>query len=109
MGLGLDPDPAAKAFQDFLTNRQSDSSALVLVSPMQPLEKDEDLFKVLGSDPQAIVAHGKDPLVVTVFRGGDVYTRKLGAAVLDSVPDEVLKYLSQLRLEIGRASCRERV
>ena len=63
---------------------------------MQPLEEDKDPFKVLWGNPQAIVANGKDPFAVTVFRGRDVYTRYFGAAILDCVPDEVLKYLSQL-------------
>jgi hypothetical protein len=71
--------------------------ALELVSPVQALEKDEDPFKVLRVNSQAIVAHGKNPFVATVFRSGDVYARDFGAAVLDCVPHEVLKYLSQLR------------
>src|SRR3984957_19361969 len=95
-GFRLYPDPAAQPLQDFLANSQSDSGALELVSPVQSLEKDKNLFKVLRGYPQAIVAHGKDPFIPTVFRSRNVYARDCGAAVLDRVSDEVLKYLSQL-------------
>jgi hypothetical protein len=95
--LGLDPDPAAQPLQNFLANSQSDSRALELISSVQPLEKDKDTFKVLGGNAQAIVAHGKNPFIVIVFRSRDVYARGFGAAVLDCVPDEVLEHLGQLR------------
>src|ERR1700724_871914 len=97
-GLRLDPDPSAQPLQNLLANGQSDSSALELVSPVQPLEKDEDPLKVLRINPQAIVAHGKEPFMATVFPGRNVYVRDFGTAVLNCVPHEVLKYLGQLRI-----------
>src|ERR1700724_2760656 len=80
-GLRLDPDPPAQPLQNLLANGQSDSGALELVSPVQPLEKNEDPLKVLRFNPQAIVPHGKDPFIATVFRGGDMYLREFGTAV----------------------------
>jgi hypothetical protein len=96
--LRLDPDPPAQPLQTLLANGQSDSSALELVSSVQPLEKDKDPLKVLRINPQAIVSHGKDPFRATVFPGRDVYAWDFGTAVLNCVPDEVLKYLGQLRI-----------
>ena len=64
---------------------------------MQSLEKNEDPFKVLRINPEAVVAYGKDPFIATVFRGGDMYARDFGTVIFDCVPDKVLKYLTQLR------------
>src|ERR1700724_4707847 len=74
-GLRLDPDPPAQPLQNLLANGQSDSGTLELFLPVQPLEKDEDLFKVLRVNSHPIVSHGKDPFLATVFRGRDVYLR----------------------------------
>jgi hypothetical protein len=65
--------------------------------PVQSLEEDEDSFEVLRLHSHAVVAHGKDPFVVTVPGGRYVYQRRLGATVFNRVPDEVLEYLDQLR------------
>ena len=45
----------------FLANSQSNSGSLEFISPVQPLEKDKNPFEILRGNPQAIVAHGKDP------------------------------------------------
>jgi hypothetical protein len=65
---------------------------------MQPLENYEDPFKVLGVNSHAIVSHTKNPLIATVLRCRDVYVWDCGGAVFDSVPDEILKKLDQLRI-----------
>jgi len=68
---------------------------------MQPLENNKDPFKVLRGDSKAVVPHGKDPFLAAVFLGGDVYMRSGCTAVLNCVPNEVLKYLHQLGI-VGR-------
>jgi hypothetical protein len=40
---------------------------------VQSLKKEEDSFKVLGSDSNAIVSHGKRPLIAPLCHGRDVY------------------------------------
>src|SRR5438445_1554668 len=96
--LGHHPDPSPQPLQNLLANGQSDSRALELRSPVQALKKDEDPFKVLWVNSHAIVPHGKNPFLATVFGGRDMHVRHFGAVVFDGVPDEVLKYLGQLRI-----------
>jgi hypothetical protein len=51
-----------------------------------------------GLDSKAIVSHGKDPFIASVFRRRDVYMRDGGTAVFDYLPDEVVKGLDHLRI-----------
>src|ERR1700722_12990093 len=95
--MRLDPDPAAHSLHNSLANGQSNSRPLEFLPPVQALEKDEDSFKVLRINSQAIVAPRKGPSVAVVSRSRDMYARVFGTTVLDRVPDEILKYLRQLR------------
>jgi len=94
--LRLDPDSAAEPFEHLLANSQADSGALVLLSAVQTLEKDENPLKVLRIDSDAVVAHRKCPFVAAAIGDGDVYVRSRGTAIFNRVPDEILKYLRQL-------------
>src|ERR1700720_4512941 len=94
--MRLNPNPPAQPVHNFLANGQSDSGALELFSPMQPLENYEDPFEVLRVNSHAIVLDAKDPFTATALRGRDVYAGDFGGAVFDCVPDEVLKKLDQL-------------
>jgi hypothetical protein len=96
--LRLDPDPPTQTLNNLLAHGQSDSGAGELVLSVQALEKDEDLFKVSRVDPESIVSYGKNPVIATGLRGGEVHVGDFGTSVLDCVPDEILKYLGQLRV-----------
>ena len=55
----------------------------------------EDPRRLVGVDADAVVAHGHDPLVAAAPRG-DVDERRLLAAELDRVADEVLQDAAQM-------------
>ena len=95
-GLRFDPDPAAQSLEHFLADGQADARTLKLFAAVQTLEQNEDPFKVLRLDPQAVIAHAEDPFPVTVTRDRDMNAGGVGTAVLDCVADEVLKDLGQL-------------
>src|SRR5580698_9973427 len=58
--LGFGPDPAAVAAQDAVHDRQADAAALEFGRRMQPLERVEQLCRVLHVEPGAVVTHEED-------------------------------------------------
>ncbi len=84
------------ALDDLFTNGQPDACARVLVAGVQALKHLKDTFVVLGIYADAVIAHGKNPIVLVAL-GRDV---DLGGVVLglefDGVADQVLKDLDQL-------------
>ena len=63
---------------------------------VQALEQHEDALEVLGRDADAVVAHREAPAGVARL-GLDVHLRRLGAAELDRVAEQVLEQLGELR------------
>ena len=64
---------------------------------MKPLEDGENFLVVFRFNPYAIVGHGEPQLPVALL-DRDVNPRRLRSAVLDGVPDQVLKQRDKMRL-----------
>ena len=79
-----------------LADRQADSVPGIFRARVQAPENLENIFRVFGGDADPVIGHGKDPFFSLHFR---IHSNHgwLGAAKLDGVSDEVLKYLDQLR------------
>ncbi len=65
-GARLHPDPAAVSFHDPLANGQPDTGSRIILA-VQPLENSENLLSVFRLDPDAVVLHRKDPIVLALF------------------------------------------
>ena len=81
------------AFRYLFAHRQTDSGTGKFVSAVQPLIHDENPLEVLWIDSNSVVSDGKYPFAFAVFLGGDLHMRRIEAAVLDSVFDNMLKQL----------------
>ena len=64
---------------------------------MQPFENREDVIGILGVQANPVILHRNHPFG-TRFPGRKVDARRLGAAILDRVPDEILQKLKQVRM-----------
>src|SRR4051794_9442617 len=90
------PDPAAVVLDDSLAHRQADPRTRVVTAAVEAVERLEDLARVLGVHPDAVVGHGEahEPVVARRADGDS----RLALRELDRVADEVLENLA----EIGR-------
>src|SRR5258708_3420308 len=57
--LGLDPNPAAMLFNDFLANGQSHTVAGIFLPGVQPLEDDEYRLQVLRRNADDVIGYGE--------------------------------------------------
>jgi hypothetical protein len=90
----LHPDLPACALHDLGADRQSYSGAGNFPA-MQALERRKDALALVRRNPYTVVAYGKEPLIpssVCRYR----HLRRFLAAVLKSIPDQVLEQLGQL-------------
>src|SRR5687768_18098265 len=92
-------------FDDALADREADPGPRDFAA-VQPLEDTEDFLMVIRIDPDAVVLYGKPPHVAVACRA-HMNARRLYAAVLDRVSDEVLKYLEDAHG--GASNMRQRV
>ena len=90
---GLDPDPPAVRLDDPPAHCEADAASLH--APLEAGEHREDTPRVLAVDPDAVVLHGHDPLFAAALRN-DLDARRVLAAELQRVPDEVLHDPSEL-------------
>src|SRR4030042_547711 len=81
-------------FHYLFTHRQPYPGTAKL-NPMKALEEHEDAFLELRHDTHTVIAHRKHPLIA-LFLGGHTDLRCGLAAKLDSVIDQILKYLRHL-------------
>src|SRR5579862_6549261 len=93
-GHRFHPDAAAIPLDDALANRQADAGSRVGIS-MQALENAEDLLGIFRLDPDAVVAHGEQPVYGPAFCS-DVNLGWIRTAILDSVANQVLQELHEL-------------
>src|ERR1043165_2064311 len=95
------------AFHNFFADRKANPGPGILISPMQALENDKNAFKVLRLNPDAIIPDRKEPYIWLRQLGvwgrirhplsADFYPRRLLAAELHGVTEQILKELRQLR------------
>lgn len=94
-GSGFSPNPATTAFDNFLTNGQTDSaSAIVLL--VKTFEWHEDLLGTSVIESDAIVADGKRPAGFFAMRA-DGYAGHF-PSILQGIGDQVLHQLQKLHL-----------
>src|SRR5580658_10975101 len=97
---------------DLLAVGETYPVSFVLFVGMQPLEDVKDSLEVRRADPDSVVGNGKSPTLGDLLRADlDAWPRAFPSE-LDRVDDEVLKHLADfdlVHIQIGRASCRERV
>src|SRR5262245_55704770 len=91
----FDPDPAAVTFDDPLAQCQADAGAGVLFPGVKALKNDEQSRKLARINPDAVVAHRKEPLAVTTTRS-NLNGRRMVAMELHRVSDEILEHLREL-------------
>ena len=101
---GVHPDAAAVVRNDALTDGEADPGTRYF-TPVQAFEYAENALVMLRRDTLAVVIHSDRPTPCLRLRG-HADPRTLGAPILDSVGDEVLKKLDQLR--VANAYGRER-
>src|ERR1039457_5293365 len=58
-GLGLYPDAASIGGDDFLTGSQADTASLIL-GPVQPLERLENILRIFRIDSAPVIAHAEE-------------------------------------------------
>src|SRR5258708_2601923 len=81
---------------DPFAEREADAGSLVLATPVQTTEEVEDLVGELHLEADPIITDAE--LVIRILLlGGDLDVRRLCAAVLESVADEILKELGHLQ------------
>src|ERR1039458_5921101 len=109
--FGIDPDPSAKPLHNASADRQSNSTAGILLS-MKPFEWNKDLVVVMSADADSVVLYRENPLI-RASGGRYRNTRRSSASVFQSIANQILKDLNEMHRisvkQIGRASCRERV
>src|ERR1700730_6357478 len=93
--LRFDPDFPAGLFDNPLANREPNPVTGILRVRMQASKDGKDDFPVFGCDTDAVVRYRKSPLYPFPFLAY-MNHRRLSAAKLDRVSDQVLKHLQQL-------------
>src|ERR1700722_17793142 len=90
----VDTDGTAVQLDDFLTDRQPDTSSGVGIPAVQTLVDHELFFGDLVSEADAVVRHAEHPMVVVVTGAAFAVDHYVGHAILalelDRVADEVL-------------------
>src|ERR1700728_282476 len=95
-GLRLDPDPAARPLDNLLADGEADAVARVFGASVQALKDYENIVGMLGSDSDPVVAYAELPVLACFFH---LYRnqRRIVAAELESVSNEILEDLRDLR------------
>jgi hypothetical protein len=93
--LRFHPEAAAMTFHNFLADGQPDAGAGILRPAVQALKNHEDALLVSRSDADAVVPDCKPPGAV-VFLGRDLDNRRLLAAKLEGIGEEILEELDEL-------------
>src|SRR5579862_10003263 len=84
------------ALHNLLADGQADSVARIFRARMQPLEDDENILRILGSDSDPVIAHAeKPPLARSLSPHRNLWL--VFAAELDRVSNQILKELRHLR------------
>src|SRR5690242_12190124 len=85
------------AFHNLLANRQSDTSARVLRTRVQPLEEHKDTFNILRLDANPVVADAERAGSVGASGRYMHHGRETRLLELDGVGDQILKELVELQ------------
>src|SRR5438093_10486415 len=94
--LRFEPDAATVAFDDLLTDSQSQAGAGILAAPMKPLEDREHLIGIAHIDADAVVAYREPPHAVLPDHL-DINAWREMTVKLDGIANQVLKYVLKLR------------
>ncbi len=94
-GFRLEKDAAAKAFNAFLNNGETDTCSGVITVGVKPLEHVEDTFLVDFGNADAVILYREEDVILQ-FRGRNTNLwGDAGADVLQSVGNEISEYLFQ--------------
>ncbi len=91
----LRPDAPAMVFDNFSANRQANPRARIVRAGVQALKNAKDALGLVRVKADAVILHGEQP-GVALGLGGDMHLRRTRAAVLESVPDQILQEPGQL-------------
>jgi len=94
------------ALHDLLGDRQTDAGARVLAATVQALKDQEDALDVLRLDTDAVVPQPEKPIIPPALPP-NIDEDRFIAAELDSVAEQILEELYQLRfigLTVGKGS-----
>src|SRR5579862_5310861 len=97
---GLDPDCSSIACNHPLANSESNAGAAIFLVTMEPFEYAKDFLLVLRIDAYAVIAHGKLPGGIRLGRR-DVDSGRVVLSIFESVADEILKHLLEVRFAHG--------
>ena len=92
-GCGFHPNAATVPLYNTLTNSEADARPGIGV-PVEAFENAEDLLRIDRFDPDAVVSYREEPVSFSL-PGGNMDSRRIRAAILNSVSDQVLKELHE--------------
>src|SRR3989338_10350947 len=81
---------------NFLADSEANPGTRIFCSIVKALKQEKNPFKVFRCNANAIVAYMKYPFAVLKFCAY-LHTRRIAAAKLESIADQILKELSELR------------
>jgi len=87
---GFNPDLSPVSFDDFFADCQPNAGSRILAARMQSLEDHKNTFRILRTDPDAVILYPEQPFFLTLLRA-DMDRGRMLAAELDGIADQVLE------------------